>query len=83
VLAQGANVFEVEVEGERVRVNGREFRLRSAEGYVEELEAAHQLARSWQATLRELAEELERDPRAAEERLRRLLEDLAGAKGLE
>jgi hypothetical protein len=83
VLAQGANVFEVEVEGERVRVNGREFRLRSAEGYVEELEAAHQLARSWQATLRELAEELERDPRAAEERLRRLLEDLAGAEGLE
>jgi hypothetical protein len=79
-LAQGANVFEVEVEGERVRVNGREFRLRPAEGYVEELEAARRLARSWQATVRELAEELDRDPRGAERRLRRLLEDL-GARG--
>jgi hypothetical protein len=80
-LAQGANVFEVEVEGERVKVNGREFRVRAAEEYVEELEVARQLARSWQATMRELAEELDRDPRGAERRLQRLLEDLAGARG--
>ena len=80
-LAQGANVFEVEVKGGKVRVNGREFRVRAgaAEEYVEELEAERQLARSWQATMRELAEELERDPRAAEKRLQRLLGDLAGS----
>jgi hypothetical protein len=41
--------------------------------------AARQLARSWQAAMRELAEELEREPRAAERRLQRLLEDLAGS----
>jgi hypothetical protein len=72
------NLFEVELEGGKVRVNGREFRVRAAEEYVEELEVARQLARSWQATLKELAEELERDPRGAERRLQRLLEDLAG-----
>jgi hypothetical protein len=74
----GVNLFEVELDGGKVRVNGREFRVRAAEGYVEELEAARTLARSWQATVRELAEELEREPRAAERRLQRLLEDLAG-----
>jgi hypothetical protein len=77
----GVNLFEVELEGGKVRVNGREFRVRAAEEYVEELEAARQLARSWQATVRELAEELEREPRAAERRLQRLLEDLAGEEG--
>ena len=64
-----------------MKVNGREFRVRAAEDYVEELEAARTLARSWQATMRELAEELDRDPRGAERRLQRLLEDLAGARG--
>jgi hypothetical protein len=77
----GVNLFEVELEGGKVKVNGREFRVRAAEEYVEELEAARQLARSWQATMRELAEELDRDPRGAERRLQRLLEDLAGARG--